>query len=165
MKMIFFFCFLLTFAFAQTRPTGGTGPKIDSDLSISQTLGPLDLLISERVKQNYDKCGLAISRPENFNIYQVYVTIMTLKVLNSIQDLQIHKNSYKQDCGINSIPMIIEMSCLFEGTDQNLSLFVTNPYSVKYLENEYHLQPEEAKRMMNVFLNIFLSLKDVHSIK
>jgi hypothetical protein len=164
MKLIFIFCFLLSFASAQTRPTGGTGPKFDFEL-ISQVLSPLDFLISTRVKENYAKCGITLTRSEHFNIYKVYVTLSTLNLLKSMQEIKFHKYSFEFDCVKGSITLNNQMSCLLEGTDQNLNYFVSHPFSTEYLQTVYNLRPEEAKSVMDFLFKVNLSLKDRKGIK
>jgi hypothetical protein len=164
MKMFFLFCFLFSFAFSQTRPTGGTGPKIESDLAISQTLSPLDLILSERVKKNYDFCDITIPRSENFDIYQLYVTLVTLNLYRTFEVKNSISYSFEKKCGLGPFHLTTQMACLLEGTDRDLNLFVSNRFAIQYLKNVFQLNDEEAKNMLNFLIEVNLSLQDLHSI-
>ncbi len=161
MKLFCLFYLCLSIAFAQTRPTGGTGPDPELEISRKQELDALDLLISEKVSQNYDQCGMVFTKPDSFNIYQVYTTLNTLNVLKLLKDIHLDHKHFPLGCDQGVVHLTPQMQCLLEETYNRLNLFVKNPHVLQYLKMEYHLAPKDAQNMLNFLYMINYSLEAI----
>lgn len=162
MKFLLVFSLVICFAFAQSRPTGGTGPHIA--MSDYQLLSSFEYIISERIKENYYTCGISIPKPNQFSIYEVSILLQKLNLLKIFQEINVHQYP-GQDCLMTVVPLSTQMSCLLQGTDYYLNIFVNHPYSIQYLQKKFNLEYKEAKDVMQFLMMMKLSQEAKEIIK
>ena len=150
---------MMLFSWSQTRPTGGTGPDIEIEITNHSALNANDLIISEKVEKNYARCGLMLSQPKEFDIYQVYLILNSLSFLNTFKTITFKQHHTPMECPPGTITLDPMMRCLLDGSKEYLGLFVNNPHAKKYLQMQYNLNSKEANDITEFFIMVHRSLE------
>lgn len=149
---------MMLFSWSQTRPTGGTGPDAELEITNQLALNANDLLISEKVEKNYARCGLGFSKPKDVDIYQLYLILNSLSFLKTFNTVTFKQHHTPLECSPGTVHLDPMMRCLLEGSEEHLSRFVNNAHAKRYLQMQYSLKPKEASDIAEFLYMVHRSL-------
>lgn len=160
MKLILISFILVSLSIAQTRPTGGSGPRTKDASKDEIFFNSLVSSIETTIEMNYDDCQIGMIRPETFSLIEIYQLLNAMHALNSISDFKTYDKHSLNECHPTTMKLSPQMICLTKGTELSLRLLSSYRGGTYILQKRFSMEPNAVKEMVDFFNLLNISKQD-----